>query len=129
MIYQSVHAPFKNSAKMRKHDDEAETAVNELLECVRDCAESGVPIMVAHTYIGFEPGVQPNEAGIENFGRIIDEALKMNVKIAFKNTEGEEYLDALMKAFSKCENVGFCWDTGYELCSNKCKVAYMKNGV
>lgn len=121
MIYQSVHAPFTNSAKMWKNDDEAETAVNELLDCVRDCAESDVPIMVAHTYIGFEPSAGPNEAGIENFGRVIEEAAKMNVKIAFENTEGEEYLEALMKAFSKCENVGFCWDTGHELCYNRGK--------
>jgi sugar phosphate isomerase/epimerase len=121
MIYQSVHAPFVNSAKMWKDDAEAEIAVNELLECVRDCAEANVPIMVAHTYIGFEPSAGPNEAGIENFGRVIQEAEKMNVKIAFENTEGEEYLETLMKAFSKCENVGFCWDTGHELCYNRGK--------
>ena len=119
MIYQSVHAPFKNSAKMWKYDAEAESAVNELLDCVRDCAESDVPIMVAHTYIGFEPSEGPNESGIENFGRVIEEASKMNVKIAFENTEGAKYLDALMKAFSKCKNVGFCWDTGHELCYNR----------
>ncbi len=107
MIYQSVHAPFANAAKMWKNDDEAEMAVNELLNCVRDCAESNVPIMVAHTYIGFETSTGPNEAGIENFGRVIEEAAKNNVKIAFENTEGEEYLAALMKAFSKYENVGF----------------------
>ncbi len=121
MIYQSVHAPFINAAKMWKRDAEAEKAVNELLDCVRDCAESGVPIMVAHTYIGFEPSDGPNSAGIENFGRVVREAEKSNVRIAFENTEGEAYLAALMNAFSTCKNVGFCWDTGHELCYNRGK--------
>lgn len=121
MTYQSLHAPFTNSAKMWKKDEESESAVNELLQCVKDCSEANIPIMVAHVYIGFESNAGPNEAGIENFGRVIEEAAKRNVKIAFENTEGEEYLAALMKTFSKYKNVGFCWDTGHELCYNKGK--------
>ena len=52
------------------------------------------------------------------FGRVVREAEKLGVKIALENTEGEEYLAALMDAFSGCSAVGFCWDTGHELCYN-----------
>lgn len=121
MIFQSVHAPFAHAAKMWKKVEDAEMAVNELLQCVRDTAEIEVPILVVHTYKGFEPSEGPGNVGIENFRRVVEEAERLNVKIAFENTEGEEYLDALMNAFYDYENVGFCWDTGHELCYNKGK--------
>ena len=56
-----------------------------------------ISIMVVHPYKGFniEP---PTEIGFERFGRLIEEAAKVDVKIAFENVEGEEYLKALMDA-------------------------------
>ena len=125
MIYQSIHAPFWNN-KMRIFDmwkvgEEADRAVEELLRCVKDCADVNVPIMILHTYAGFGESEGPNEVGIENFRKVVEEAAKRNVKIAFENTEGEEYLAALMDAFVDYDNVGFCWDTGHELCYNRGK--------
>lgn len=119
MIFQSIHAPFANSAKMWQNGSEAESAIDELLQCVRDAAEVQVPIVVMHTYIGFEPSEGPTESGIENYRKVVEEAAKLNVKIAFENTEGLEYLAALMDAFKTYDNVGFCWDTGHELCYSK----------
>lgn len=121
MIYQSVHAPFNNAAAMWKNNSEAENATEELLKCVNDCSEVGVPILIVHPYIGFEDEANPTDAGIENFRRIVDEAERKKVKIAFENVEGQEYLDALMSAFNDCENVGFCWDSGHEQCYNRGK--------
>ena len=48
-------------------------------------------------------------------------AREKGIKIAFENTEGEKYLKAIMDAFSEYENVGFCWDTGHEMCYNHSK--------
>lgn len=42
----------------------------------------------------------------------------MGIKIAFENTEGEEHLFALMDAFKNNDTVGFCWDSGHEMCYN-----------
>ena len=36
--------------------------------------------------------------------------------IAFENTEGEEFLFALMDHFQNDDTVGFCWDSGHEMC-------------
>ena len=121
MIYQSVHAPFMNAAKMWQGDSEGREAVDELVNCLKDCARYEVPIMVMHTYIGFEDIHDPAGIGIENFSRVVEEAHKLNVKIAFENTEGEVYLSALMEHFKDCGHVGFCWDTGHELCYNRGK--------
>ncbi len=115
MIYQSIHAPFGNSAKM--WESNADEAVDELLACLNDCAKNTIPIMVVHPFIGFESHT-PTEEGIKNFGVLVNAADKTNVKIAFENVEAEEYLAALMNAFGGCECVGFCWDTGHEMCYN-----------
>ena len=120
-IYQSVHAPFSNAAKMWRNGEEAKQAVAELVNCVKDCAEVNVEIMVVHPFIGFEEKGNPTKEGIENFRVVVEEAKSKNVKIAFENVEGEEYLKALMDAFKDYENVGFCWNTGHELCYNRGK--------
>lgn len=121
LIFQSVHAPFSNASKMWGKDENAKKAVEELIHCVKDCAEVNVPILVVHPYIGFEEKANPTEDGVENFRIIVEEAKRCNVKIAFENVEGEEYLKILMEAFKDYENVGFCWDTGHELCYNRGK--------
>ena len=40
------------------------------------------------------------------------------MKIAFENTEGIEYLLGLMEHFRGNDTVGFCWDSGHEMCYN-----------
>ncbi len=120
MIYQSIHAPFNKSDDMWHGDDAlAEIAINELIECVNVCAENGVEIMIAHTYIGFDDNRTPNEKGLERYAKVVREAERLGVKIAFENTEGEEYLAALMEHFKDNKNVGFCWDSGHEMCYNR----------
>lgn len=116
--FQSVHAPFGGCADLWEGtEDEAEKALSELLECVHVCADAQVPIMVSHAYIGFE-NHSPTDIGLERYGKLIHEAEKCGVKIAFENTEGEEYLAAIMSTFKNSSAVGFCWDTGHEMCYN-----------
>lgn len=115
IVYQSIHAPFGNAAKMWETD--AEEAVDELLACLNDCEKNSVPIMIVHPFIGFESHT-PTPEGIKNYEKIVKAADKKNVKIAFENVEGEEYLAALMNAFKSYACVGFCWDTGHEMCYN-----------
>ena len=122
MIYQSVHAPFGGSADMWGEDNEkAEKALNELLECLAVCDKYQIPIMVVHTYIGFGEHEPPSEKGLERFGLLVKAAEKTNVKVAFENTEGEEFLAALMDRFSSSDSVGYCWDSGHEMCYNYSK--------
>lgn len=121
MIYQSIHAPFGGSADMWGDDEEeGKKALDELLQCLQECEKYEVPIMIAHTFIGFEDHT-PTPAGLERYGKLVQAAEKTGVKIAFENTEGEEYLEALMKEFSSSKAVGFCWDSGHEMCYNHSK--------
>ena len=117
LIWQSIHAPFGTIDKMWKEGNEAEETLESLKACVHSCYNNRVPIMVCHAIIGFDKHT-PNEIGIRNFEKLVQEAEKCGVKIALENTEGLEYLDALMEHFKGNDTVGFCWDTGHELCYN-----------
>ena len=120
MIIQSIHAPFHKMASMWEKDEKTEEALKELLDCVDACGKLGTDIMIVHAIIGFDKHT-PNAFGIENYRKVVDYAREKKVRIAFENTEGEEYLAALMDAFKDYENVGFCWDTGHEMCYNHSK--------
>lgn len=118
MILQSIHAPFTKAADMWGDDEQkGRIALDELLACLADCVRFGAPIMVVHAFIGFEDH-NPTTIGIERFGKLVKAAEDAGVKLAFENTEGEEYLAALLDAFKDSPNVGFCWDTGHEMCYN-----------
>ncbi len=118
LIYQSIHAPFGRSADMWGEDiEKGNAALGELIDSLDKCKKLEVPIMVAHTFIGFEDHT-PTQAGIERYGELVKAAEGSGVKVAFENTEGEEYLFALMDAFKGNDTVGFCWDSGHEMCYN-----------
>jgi sugar phosphate isomerase/epimerase len=123
----SIHAPFLNIDAMWYPSDKTQTALDELLYSVRACAEYDIPVAVVHPFIGFDRH-EPNAVGIENFSRIADEAEKLGVKIAFENTEGEMYLEAILNRYKDVQNVGFCFDSGHELCYNYGKDILSKYG-
>lgn len=119
MIIQSLHAPFNKSDDMWFEGDLGDEALKELTENIELCAKLEIPIMVAHTFIGFDSDNIPTQLGIERYGKLVKRADELGVMLALENTEGEEYFDALMDAFKSEKSVGFCWDTGHELCYNR----------
>ena len=119
---QSVHAPFNKTDDLWDTDEEKiNIAYNELIDCIHDCERNGVPIMVSHAFIGFDSDLKPNEAGLERYNGLIKEAEKCGVKIAFENTEGEEFLRMILDNFADGKTCGFCLDTGHEMCYNYSK--------
>ncbi len=118
MIIQSVHAPFTGSAKMWQEGETGEKVIEELIECVKASAEVGAPIVVCHAYIGFYTGETPTALGLKRIRRLVEVARELGVKIAFENTEGEEFLFAILKEFENDDALGFCWDSGHEQCYN-----------
>lgn len=119
MYFQSVHAPFLKVANMWRGGAAADEALEELTACLEDTAAAGVKIMVCHAWIGFYTGESPTESGIEKYRTLAERARELGVSIAFENTEGEEFLAALLEALADYDNVGFCLDTGHETCYNR----------
>lgn len=128
MLWQSIHAPFGQIAKIWHEEGEAgEAALEEQMACLRDCARYGVPRMICHPFIGFDRH-EPTEMGLERFGRLVRLAEELRVTVAFENVEGEEYLAALLEAFGESPFVGFCLDTGHEMCYNRSQDLLAKYG-
>lgn len=122
IVIQSLHAPFGKSANMWSEDEAvSKPALDELLLTLKDCHEYQIPVMVVHTWIGFDYMEKPSEAGFANYKKLVDKATEYGVKIALENTEGEEFLFALMDYFKGNDTVGFCWDSGHEMCYNHSK--------
>ena len=115
----SVHAPFTTIHHMWD-EDKADAELQIQLACLKETAECGIPVMVCHAWIGFEPE-KPTEAGVENFRKLLQEAHKLGVKIALENTEGEGYLRMLFDHLKNEPALGFCLDTGHEYCYNYAK--------
>ena len=117
LAIQSIHGPFHGAAALWSEDAAVSgPAIAELLEALEDCRKFRIPVMVMHTWIGFEYSQVPNETGLRNYGILVAKAKEYGVRIAFENTEGEEFLFALMDHFQNDNTVGFCWDSGHEMC-------------
>ena len=118
MLISYLHAPFNKSDDMWMDGEIGDIALAELLDCIETCSRFEIPAMVAHTFLGFDSDNIPTQIGIERYGALAVRANELGIKLALENTEGEEYLAALMKELSCIPSVSFCWDTGHELCYN-----------
>ncbi len=117
MYFQSVHAPYVSMAHIWKQSEHTEAALRELLDCIDEAARAGTPIVVLHPFIGFEDH-EPTPEGLARLRTVVDRAGLRGIRLAFENVEGEEYLDAVMSEFTE-PFVGFCIDTGHEMCYNR----------
>lgn len=116
---QSLHAPYLTSADMWSNDKEVRTKAEKIiLDSLKDCAKFSIPILVLHTWIGFDYTFNAQDLCFYAFDDLVKKAKELNVKIAFENTEGEEFLFELMTHFKNESYVGFCWDSGHEMCYN-----------
>lgn len=116
LTVQSLHAPYGKMQEMWSRD--AAVAKAEIFSALDACFTFHIPVLVMHAWIGFDYQFNPESLYYENFDEIVSYAKKRNVQIAFENTEGEEFLFALMERYAEEPAVGFCWDSGHEMCYN-----------
>lgn len=112
LYLQSVHAPFNNMNVLWEENEVADLEVERLCQCVCECGESGVPLVIMHT--GRVIGEKPSRIGLTRFEKIVREAEKSGVVIALENTVRLEYLEKLLRHFKGNKNVDFCFDTGHQ---------------
>ena len=119
MTVQSLHAPFEGAADMWSRDEAvSKPALDQLLQSLEAGKQLQIPILVVHTWIGFEYHYDPDTLYFQNYESLVSKAEECGIQIAFENTEGEEFLFALMEHFIDRKSVGFCWDSGHEICYN-----------
>ena len=114
---QSLHATFGQVDKLWHKDKSAGAYQLKELLCSLDlCEKYNIPILVCHVWIGWGNEIDLKGACYDTFDLLVDTATKKGVKLAFENTEGEQYLEALMERYKDNDTVGFCWDSGHEQC-------------
>ncbi len=117
---QSLHGPYSSCVGMwREAKYKSDPGKEELLEALEFCKEYKIPVMVTHIWLGFDYTFGETKYGLENYKEVVDVAREYGVKIAFENTEGDEYLAAIFEYFKEDDTVGFCWDSGHENCYNR----------
>ena len=92
--------------------------VQDLLQSATDCAELEIPMLVVHPWNGTRYTFCRDTLCFDHFDRLVDHCAHLGIQIAFENLEGPEYLCALMERYQNCSSVGFCWDSGHEMCYN-----------
>lgn len=127
LVYQSIHAPFTNCHLLWEEGEQGDAEMNRQIRCLQEASDMCVPLVVAHTIIGFNR-FTPTDLGVERFAKMLDEAEKLGVTLALENTEGECYLDRLMTDLHEKPALGFCIDTGHEMCYNESRDLITKYG-
>lgn len=116
LTVQSLHGPLRGMPAMWSSDpDTACPITQDLLQSARDCADLGIPLLVVHPWNGVNYTFQPEKLCFEHFDALVTLADKLGICVAFENLEGPEFLDALLARY-RSKTVGFCWDSGHELC-------------
>ena len=54
LYFQSVHAPFTKAHKPWEEGEEGDAEIDLQIDCLRESAEAGAPIVVVHPIIGMD---------------------------------------------------------------------------
>ena len=117
MVIQSLHAPHSGIALLWKpQEPQSANTVKNIVGCIDACANFEIPVAVVHGWQGLIYTFPREPLDFSNFDYIVNYAAKKQVKIAFENLEGEEYLEALLTRYRNDAHVGYCWDSGHDNC-------------
>lgn len=122
VLLPALHAPFLHAAALwqdETEDGEGTLGAREIMNGISLCEKFGIPVLVIHAWIGFEPSKGPTETGFMRMDCLLVAAEKRGVCLAVENTEGEPYLDALLERYRGFPNFGFCYDSGHAHCYNR----------
>ena len=112
---ETIHAPFgKANSMWDESTNEGDYFTEELKKSIRAAGNNGIPYVIIHVCMGNDAPIS-SRIGLARFEKLVVEAEKYGVKLAFENLEFPR-LTALILDYFKCDTVGFCYDTGHENC-------------
>ncbi len=112
---ETVHSPFGKMNDLWVEGNDGDHYTEVLRRCIIDAGKNGVPCVIMHATIGH---IVPKTShiGLTRFEKLIIEARRCNVKLAFENLEFFRHLGLILEYFKNEDNVGFCYDVGHEHC-------------
>lgn len=111
---ETLHAPFLEINSLWEEGTDGDYYTEKLRLCIKAAAKYNISYVIMHTTV---TTVVPKTSHIAlmRFGKLVREAEKQGVKLAFENLEYIRHLSLILHTF-KSENVGFCYDVGHEVC-------------
>ena len=114
LVFETVHAPFKETNHIWEPKEAGEEYLSSLKELVDVCSQIQVGKCIVHVTMGnIVPEV--SQVGLDRFGQLCDYAKAREVCICFENLEPHPHLEAVM-AYMDDSYHGFCWDIGHNIC-------------
>ena len=110
---ENVHLPFKSVNQIWLDNLKGEEIAEIFQNDITLAAERSIPVLVIHSSNDNAPPV--SNIGLARFRDLIDQAARLNVKLAFENLRALEHLHAIFD----CEDVsraGMCYDIGHNHC-------------
>ena len=114
----SLHAPFDGINNMWLEGEAGDEILSRLIKTIDICAAHGVDKAVVHLSSGWN-SPQVCDLGTARYDQLVDHAVKKGVKIAFENLRKLANVAFAMERYANNDQVGFCWDSGHELCYTK----------
>jgi len=114
----SIHAPFDGINHMWLPGEEGDEILSRLIKSIDVCADYGINQAVVHLSSGWN-SPQVNDLGTARYDQLVNHAIKKGVKVAFENLRKLANVAYAMERYSNNSEVGFCWDSGHELCYTK----------
>ncbi|MBE6555119.1 MAG: sugar phosphate isomerase/epimerase [Ruminococcaceae bacterium] len=111
----SIHAPFSGINDFWRPSLDYLALYRSIEANIDAAAASGVNLVVAHVSSGWNPPPVV-DVGFDRFDRLVEYAVRKNVRIAFENIRKLGNISALMERYAKIPEVGFCFDCGHEHC-------------
>lgn len=111
---ETLHGPFMDMNSLWEEGTKGDYYTEEIRCCIKAAAKYKIPYVIMHTTV---TTVVPKTSHIAlmRYGKLVREAEKQGVKLAFENLEYIRHLSLILDTF-KSENVGFCYDVGHEVC-------------
>ena len=109
---EDCHAPFDKINDIWFAGEAGEAMLARLISGVQACARNEIPTLVVHLSSG-EQAPRINDIGNARFDRLMEEAKRCGVTIAYEN---QRKLANLSMAMEQYPEAGFCWDVGHEAC-------------
>lgn len=111
LTVQSLHGPLRGMQAM--WGDAPGQLLEDLMDSATDCARLEIPLLVVHPWNSIDYTFREDALNFAHFDKLVAHTENLGIQIAFENLEGPEFLTALMERYA---SVGFCWDSGHELC-------------
>lgn len=111
ILFENLHAPYRGVEEMWREGEAGEDFLNnKLLAAVQTCAAYQIPVLVVHLS---SIKAHVNDLGYVRFAKLIEEARRLGVTLAFENLRTLGGLALLMEDYPE---LSFCWDVGHETC-------------